>query len=313
MFYPQLVYMASKTLKRKKTATKVSSQTPTKTKPVETSVKLSRKKKKKKKKVKNISVQLDKPEIYDFFPNIDTLIKKDERIGWPKKMPSIPKYYHGWFQRNNIDILQRLSSKDHRCVLELGSWLGMSTRFLLEHNPNAVVFAVDLWSNEYFFNDPHYDATGDKEANALLTDNPIYDQFLVNVQDHKYTKSPKSKGLVPMKMSTLDAIPILKEAGVRPDLIYIDASHHYEFVIKDIELCLDAFPGAIIVGDDWNYEGVKQAVVEAAERHHLQIHARRTCWTYAKTKLENIINEEAKCRKIGMTYKVWNREWGVRS
>jgi len=47
-------------------------------------------------------------------------------------------------------------NSETRCVLELGSWLGKSTRFIVERAPNAYIFAVDLWSNEHIRADPHY-------------------------------------------------------------------------------------------------------------------------------------------------------------
>ena len=33
-------------------------------------------------------------------------------------------------------------NSETRCVLELGSWLGKSTRFIVERAPNAYIFAV---------------------------------------------------------------------------------------------------------------------------------------------------------------------------
>jgi hypothetical protein len=41
----------------------------------------------------------------------------------------------------------------------------------------------------------------------------------------------------------------------------VDADHHYEPCKRDIDLCLEAFPSAILVGDDYgHYESVRNAV-----------------------------------------------------
>jgi hypothetical protein len=46
-------------------------------------------------------------------------------------------------------VLAELLSSQTRCVLELGSWLGSSTRFIADHAPNAVIICVDLWDNNF--------------------------------------------------------------------------------------------------------------------------------------------------------------------
>ena len=48
----------------------------------------------------------------------------------------------------------------------------------------------------------------------------------------------------------------MKQQGIVPDVIYIDADHHYDPCLADIRASLRAFPDALCVGDDYgNYEG----------------------------------------------------------
>lgn len=54
-----------------------------------------------------------------------------------------------------------------------------------------------------------------------------------------------------MKMSCEDGIELLAAAGILPDCIYVDASHHYDMVLQDLTMCLKYFPDARICGDDW--------------------------------------------------------------
>ena len=78
------------------------------------------------------------------------LMKDDTRIGWPDSIPAIEPKKHGWFRQGNLEVLQYLLQKNFKIIVELGSWLGSSTKFLLTECPDAVVFAVDIWSNEVF-------------------------------------------------------------------------------------------------------------------------------------------------------------------
>lgn len=187
--------------------------------------------------------------------NIDSLIANNKLFGWPEKLKNIPEIDHGWFRPGNVELLDLLLEKDMKCVIELGSWLGKSTKFLLERAPKAVIFAVDIWLNEYFENDSHYDSNSDIFSN-IINGHSIYDQFLVNTSKFRSKKILNSStgceefvGLIPCKLDSCEALRILKNQGIKPDLIYIDANHHYDPVIKDVTSCLDLFPDAIITGN----------------------------------------------------------------
>lgn len=60
-------------------------------------------------------------------------------------------------------------------------------------------------------------------------------------------------------------MPHIIFAGIIPDIIYIDADHHYQAAKNDIMRSLELFPRALLVGDDYgNYEDVRKAVHECA-------------------------------------------------
>ena len=82
---------------------------------------------------------------------LNKLIEDDDRIGWPDSMPKIEPKNHGWFRQGNFEVLQYLLKNNNvNVIIELGSWLGSSTKFLLNQCPEAIVFAVDIWSNEVY-------------------------------------------------------------------------------------------------------------------------------------------------------------------
>ena len=76
---------------------------------------------------------------------------------------------------------------------------------------------------------------------------------------------------------------LLHPEFVSAQVIYIDDDHHYASVKKDIEACLDAFPDAICVGDDYgHYDDVRNAVNECAAKYDKTVHVDQNhCWTYA--------------------------------
>lgn len=225
-----------------------------------------------------------------FMKEVDKLLKQDPRIGWPtERQMTLEKDLHGWFRPGNLQVLEFLIQKNHTYIIELGSWLGVSTSKILQAAPNAVVFAVDIWSNEYFISDTHYDKE-DPKFKKILQSAPIYDQFLKNTEEYKVAIEDSDAndgksllGLIPMKMDTAEGLTILRDLPQKPDLIYIDASHHYDYVVRDVTDCLNYFPGAIIVGDDWDNGDVRRAVIDVAARFGLEIYTHLgTCWTFEK-------------------------------
>jgi predicted O-methyltransferase YrrM len=172
----------------------------------------------------------------------------------------------GWFTPHNQKTLRQMLNPDMKVsrtavnntgagldtvhilrlqvVIELGSYAGKSTRFICQHAPNALVYCVDLWSNEFLEQELGHNYN--RSGNSKIPYN-LYDTFLVNMWREK-------ERLLPLKMLTTEGLKMLSEAGVKPDLIYIDAGHDYEPVLEDIRLSLEYFPGAIIVGDDWDYK-----------------------------------------------------------
>eukprot|EP01052_Picozoa_sp_SAG31_P032855 SAG31_NODE_3648_length_4028_cov_10.401120_2_plen_82_part_00 len=75
---------------------------------------------------------------------------------------------------------------------------------------------------------------------------PLYETFLVNLW-------PMKDRVIPMRMSTIEALNALAEQQLEPDLIVVDADHRYSAVWADIEACLSLFPNSVILGTDYDY------------------------------------------------------------
>ncbi len=169
---------------------------------------------------------------------------------------------HGWF--NGAHQLTRLmKGKEFETIVEVGCWLGSSTRFLADKvTAGGKVYAVDTW-------------LGSDEA--AHTQNPrlpyLYQQFLSNVIHTELCDK-----IIPVRMTSVAAA---KKLDVEADLIHLDGAHDYQSVKDDI---LSWFPhlkkGGIMCGDDWQWGSVQQAVVECANILNVTVSSDANFWYY---------------------------------
>ncbi len=182
----------------------------------------------------------------------------------------LPFNEHGWYtNRPQMDKLLRLTGSE--IVIELGVWMGRSTRHIASVLPdNGIVYAVDHWlgSKENHRNED--------ERGAIPT---LYEQFLSNIIHANLTHK-----IIPMRMSTLEAAEIFVKKGLKPDLVYVDASHDEESVYADLLAYFPLIKGyGKICGDDWEIgmqEGypVKKAVTRFAHENDLIIESSGNFW-----------------------------------
>lgn len=167
---------------------------------------------------------------------------------------------HGWFA--NANSLDQIIQKNKPIVaIEVGSWLGASTRFIAERV--AKVYAVDTWCGSpleaVHMNDPRLPH--------------LYQQFLSNTIHAGLTDR-----IIPIRMNSLEAAKALRG---KVDLIYLDAAHDTNSVIADI---LAWYPhlrkGGVMCGDDWSWPTVREAVVHCSRVLNKKIDARDHFWSF---------------------------------
>jgi predicted O-methyltransferase YrrM len=175
----------------------------------------------------------------------------------------LPVDQHGWF--GNADQLSNcFKERQISKVIEIGAWLGASTRFLATSTPaNGKVYAVDTWN-------------GSPQETLHMQDPRLpylYQLFLSNVKQAQLTHK-----IVPIRMNSLEAA---KALNVKADLIYIDAAHDTESVYQDI---IAWYPhleeGGIMCGDDWLWDSVRVAVIKASEQLNRSIEATGNFWRF---------------------------------
>lgn len=151
------------------------------------------------------------------------------------------KEIFGWFPAESQAYLDRIIKENNvKTVIEVGCFLGKSTAFFAERVDK--VYVVDTFVQN-----------GELQDNGDAREYPtnFYKTFERNMQDRGHW--PKISVL---KMTSVEASEVCPNA----DLIYIDASHDFGNVFRDL---LKWYKKAdIVCGDDYdeNWPGVKEAV-----------------------------------------------------
>ena len=170
---------------------------------------------------------------------------------WPVIKPSITPDDHGWMDVRHEKFFINNIPKNVSLIIELGVWLGKGTKFLTQAFPNAKIISVDHWRGS-----PEH-AT--MSVNSKL--GTLFETFLVNLWDYK-------SRIIPVRLDTDNALRLLKNYDLKPDVIYVDAGHDYDSVLSDLLNISKIFPDSLILGDDYKWRDaagnrpVKQAVAE---------------------------------------------------
>lgn len=146
-----------------------------------------------------------------------------------------------------------------RLIVEVGSWKGASAihmaRLADELGLDTQILCVDTWlgSPEHFLGK----APGWRESLQLRSGMPhLYYTFLANV-----VRSGLSHRIVPLAQTSDNAAVILRELGLRPDLVYIDAAHEEGPAYQDFSAYWPLLgDDGVLLGDDYiSWEGVTRA------------------------------------------------------
>lgn len=211
---------------------------------------------------KIVSLMLISSQLYATQP-IDHL---RQHYSWPINKPSATPDPQSMFV-NGEELSELLNDKIH-LIVELGAWLGGSTRYILDHAPSATVITIDHWKGSL---EHHQQSPYTSKLPKL------YETFLVNCWKYK-------DRLIPMKTTTLQGLEEIYQAGLKPDVVYVDASHEYEAVVADLEKIHMLFPNTRIMGDDWSWPTVRAAVTDFAKRYNFKVIAndKKNFWRFER-------------------------------
>jgi predicted O-methyltransferase YrrM len=136
---------------------------------------------------------------------------------------------------------------DGASFVEIGSWKGRSASYMAVeiHNSNKKIKfdCIDTWKGSV----EHVD-------DDFVKQGTLYNEFLKNIEPVKHIINP-------IRMESVQACKMYADNSL--DFVFIDASHEYEDVKKDIENWLPKVKiGGVIAGHDLSSPGVKKAVIE---------------------------------------------------
>lgn len=212
---------------------------------------------------------------YPMPENITGLDVLRDLYPFPSLKPDVPERQEGWCPPETRSEFQKIFPDDAKVVVELGTWLGQSAQVLCEIAPQATIICVDHWLGSI----EHHE---NPKCRELLP--KLYRTFIANVWE-------KRSRIIPMKTSTQVGLREIAEYGIKPEVIYFDASHAYVDVKADIELARELFPDAILCGDDYDWESVGMAVTDVVDEMQFQEiktfdHTRRFWWIEPQKQLE---------------------------
>lgn len=152
-------------------------------------------------------------------------------------------------------------------ILEIGSWTGISALVFAKHFDRVI--CVDPWEK---------------------TVDEISSEYDMREVEKIFDTRIKNKNISKLKMKSEQAVFMLEDNSL--DAVYIDGSHKYEEVKKDVILWLPKIKkSGFICGHDMHYlkfPGVTKAVIELIGNQELHIFP-DTSWCKEKCKVKGIM------------------------
>ena len=172
-----------------------------------------------------------------------------------------------------------------KVVVEVGSWKGRTAThmasLLKQQNLDAVVICVDTWLGglEHFTRFKNHLAWGLNKYKKHGYPN-LYYQFLSNVM-----QAEMEDYIVPLPTTSNIGAKWLKLNNIKPDLVFIDASHEEDDVYQDLNNYWDLLAeGGFMFGDDWHpqWHGVISAIKRFAKERNLPARINNDIWLFEK-------------------------------
>ena len=173
-----------------------------------------------------------------------------------------------WFL-NQEQLAIAFNQRRPKVVVEVGSWLGVSTAFMAKMLPeDGMLFAVDPWETP-----TEIMSQGYPPLNWPIWP-VLYEQFLSNMIHHNVQKK-----VIPIRATSVKGAEIMKKKHIKIDVIYIDANHDTEPVLEDLRAWYPLVEGhGLLCGDDWAWPTVKNAVFRFATEKNLQVYGKGNFW-----------------------------------
>lgn len=185
--------------------------------------------------------------------------------GFPHELYQVDT--QGWGSTHHF-LTDTIASARPRIVVEVGVWKGASTLTMAakmrELGLEAVVIAIDTWlgSWDHWLNDAWFPSLGMELGRPALQR-----KFMANVIAADLTAH-----VVPLPLDSLNAVQVLAQRGIRPDVVHIDGAHDLRSVWADLTAWWALLrPGGILIGDDYHTDGLWPDVRKAFDGFAAQL------------------------------------------
>lgn len=168
----------------------------------------------------------------------------------------------GWFDFEDIydEMISKVNGQG--VFVELGAWLGKSTIYLSNGIKNSgkeiKFFTIDTWKADV--NDEAYRPT------LVANNGYIFELFAKNVED-----CDVKDFVTPLIGTSWEKAATFADESV--DFVFVDASHHYEDVKRDL---LAWYPkikkGGVLAGHDYWHPPIRRALTEVFADKFYQYH-----------------------------------------
>ena len=162
-------------------------------------------------------------------------------------------FMHGWYSGNTRKALEgAIQYYKPKRVVELGVWYGMSTVGLLQAAPHKLQYYGFDFFTPAATNPPYVTKT---PMDKLFLDHFRLESAVANVAPYA-----KKHDIRYIFEDVMKSPAVLRELGVVPDLVFIDAVKEIGPLRQIIEDYMELNPDIVIVGDDYVFESVRKAV-----------------------------------------------------
>ncbi|MAJ43187.1 MAG: hypothetical protein CMF96_00395 [Candidatus Marinimicrobia bacterium] len=179
-------------------------------------------------------------------------IFKKYNINNIKNTKHIIEYEHGWLSESTkINLEYAIKKKKPKIIVELGTWLGSSTKFMKKIDPNVIIFCFDIFQPIL-----HTNYKFDKYS-------PIDNFYFSIPRIETFHKNMSACDQVYSVMTLIEIdqiINFLKLWSIEVDLFYIDFEKKTYYLNKVLSVVMNKYPNSIIVGDDFGFDSVKESI-----------------------------------------------------
>jgi predicted O-methyltransferase YrrM len=185
-------------------------------------------------------------------------------------------------------------------ILEIGSWQGFSAIAFLEESRSlgiqAEITCVDTWlgSIEHWLDKKPGSEWSLAAMNVKNGEPTFIEDFRKNVREAGFAGQ-----VTTLRAPSEVGLRYLSKLKKSFDLIFIDGDHSYAAVASDLRLSKKLLAkGGTLSGDDWNWPGVRRAVMRFALNEKLRIEIFGRTWKLTRT---SEYRDREEWKRIGLT------------